>query len=118
MTESTECRCDGELDRMNFSLNFKIYIVATMSAVQLLGLLAWALLAMCPTWKTKAEKKADKEIEADERWQAEVEKMETQMSQNRKARKAIRVEKAKDAERKVLYQKYQKFQEQRQPSQQ
>ena len=72
--------------------------------------------------RRKASRKEDEEIEADERWQAEVEKMELQISQNRKARKAIRAEKAKEAERKAIHAEVevlaQKLREQRQPSQQ
>ena len=106
MTEATECRCEEDLDSINLSLNLKIYLVASVSVVQLIALLIWAILAMCPKdicklQASKARRKVSREIaaeiEAEKRREAEVEMMELQMSKNRKARKAIRAEKAKDA---------------------
>ena len=49
----------------------------------------------------KTERKEDKEYEADKRWQAVEEKNEQQLGHNRKVRKAIRAEKAKEAESKA-----------------
>ena len=71
MTESKECRCGGELDNMNFILNFKIYFVAVVTGIQMVGLLGWAIYAMFTgntTMKTKAGKKADREWQAEKEW--------------------------------------------------
>ena len=129
MTDS-KCGCEEELQALNYKIATSVAVQLTAVVLYLLGKLCICMYKRCckdpeaaqRKARRKASRKEDKEIAADERWQAEVEKMELQISQNRKARKAIRAEKAQEAERKAIRAKFkvltQKLQEQRKLSQQ
>ena len=102
MTKSTQCRSTEELD----FLSFKIHLLAAISGLQLIVVLVWAVYAMCIRVfkKTKAEKKAEKEWLANKEWEAGVKRMEDQLDQNRKLRKAkkaadLKATAAKEAKR-------------------